>query len=271
MHPENASLNKFTSSISRADIFLSQKYLLQMAFCRKDWGGFLYCHWTKLKCSVQLQNISGKQLITKKYLLVFIWPSLEMKTSTLFWKFLITRWTTEKYEKIFPKYFPLPHPNRSFLGLLCPVLFFKFLWMWVAAEGILFHVVCTSKALFTEVKTRLRPLFTAPTCFLYSKAALILSAMTQPRKASEVSCCWSEIVVLQTPSTTPSPFHHPGPALFFSRCIHLHLPVLKSKAVSRGVLVTLHVLSSLKQSHSFLCYTTHLHTTQQLPHLFGNN
>lgn len=37
--------------------------------------------------------------------------------------------TTEKDEKIFPKYFPLPHPNRSFLGLLCPVLFFKFLWM----------------------------------------------------------------------------------------------------------------------------------------------
>lgn len=113
--------------------------------------------------------------------------------------------TTEKDEKIFPKYFPLPHPNRSFLGLLCPVLFFKFLWMWVAEEDIPFHVVCTSKALFTEVKTRLRPLFTAPTCFLYSKAALILLAMTQPRKASEVGC------LLIWNCCPPDSFSHPKP------------------------------------------------------------
>lgn len=121
MHPENVSLNKFNSSIYRADIFSSQKYFLQMAFCRKDWGVFLCCYWTKLKCCVQLQNISGKELISWSSF-GHLWRRRFQQCSENFWVPDDLNYR-EIWKKSFPSIFHFLFPTGLFLVFSAPSCF----------------------------------------------------------------------------------------------------------------------------------------------------
>lgn len=123
MHPEN---------VSRIDLLAASIELIYF------WAKKIYCKWHFVeKIEEFFSVVTGLSLsavisytisLGTTNFLVFIWPSLEMKSSALFWKFWLPGDLNyrEIWKKIFPKYFSLPHPNRSFLGL-CPIPFFNFL------------------------------------------------------------------------------------------------------------------------------------------------
>lgn len=91
-----------------------------------------------------------------------------------------------------------------------------------------------------------------------------MSIIPEPRKTSEASEAWSQLCwnPLQndcppghvTCSHTTGPLSKAWHSTFWSQ---VHPFAFVCKAVSQEILIILCTLSSLKQSHSFLCYPTH--------------